>query len=138
MTRESKAFRAMQYAYGAVLVLAGLDKLFATNFIVFWPQYISSTVESMLTGAGVSVGVFLALMGLVELVVGIAFFTRYAYAAAYLSVVWLVLIAINLIMMGLYDIAIRDLLLAVGAYATGQLALLEVKAPVPQWILRTT
>ena len=42
--------------------------------------------------------------------------------------VWLVCIAINLASMGLFDIAVRDLGLAVGAFALGRLE--EVRSGV--------
>src|SRR4051812_4850164 len=125
MERISRAFGAMRFAYGAVLVLAGLDKIFATNLIVYWPQYISPAVHSILASVGLPTTIFLVLMGVVELVVGVLFFTRWTYVAAYLSVAWLIAIAVNLVLLGVFDIAIRDLLLAVGAYAIAELALLR-------------
>jgi len=118
MNNTSHVFDVLRYSYGAVLVLAGLDK-FGTNFIVDWAQYISPTV---LAGLPVSVPVFLGFMGVVEVAVGILFFTRFTRIAGYLSVAWLVLISINLILMDVRDIAIRDLLLAVGAYAIAKLS----------------
>ena len=107
----------LRFSYGAVLVLAGLDK-FGTNLIVFWPKYISPFVASYLP---VSAATFLIAMGIVEVVVGIMLMTRWPRIAGYLSVAWLVLISINLVIMGYLDIAIRDLLLAVGAFALAQL-----------------
>jgi uncharacterized membrane protein YphA (DoxX/SURF4 family) len=118
MNNAHHAFNILRVAYGAVLVLAGLDK-FGTNIIVDWAQYISPQVLSALP---VDVPVFLGFMAVVEIAVGILFFTRWAHIAGYLSVAWLVLISINLLMMNLRDIAIRDLLLAVGAYAIAKLS----------------
>jgi hypothetical protein len=116
----SLAWRLIRYSYGAVVLLAGLDKVFATNLIVEWPKYVSPFVAGLLP---FDIPTFLFIIGLVEVIVGILLFTRYTVLASYLSVVWLVLISINLLMIGGYlDIAIRDLLLAVGAFAAGQLA----------------
>ncbi|MDE2212993.1 MAG: DoxX family membrane protein [Patescibacteria group bacterium] len=112
------SWNVLRYAYGAVLLLAGLDKLLGTDFIVFWPKYISPLVASYLP---VSTGVFLGAMGVVEIVVAIMLVTKWPRIGGYLSVVWLVLIAINLLMLGYIDIAIRDLLLAVGALALAEL-----------------
>jgi uncharacterized membrane protein YphA (DoxX/SURF4 family) len=124
MEHAARAWNVMRFAYGAVLVLAGLDK-FGTNLIVEWATYISPFVSAHLP---VSVPVFLGIMGVIEIAVGILFFTRWSHVAGYLSVVWLVLISVNLLMLGLKDIAIRDLLLAVGAYAIAELSYIPRRA----------
>lgn len=118
MNHAMRSYNFLRWAYGAVLILAGLDK-FGSNLIVNWAQYISPFVLDHLP---VSVPVFLGLMGIVEIVVGALFFTRWARLAGYLSVAWLALISVNLLMMGLRDIAIRDLLLALGAYVIAELS----------------
>lgn len=112
------SWNLLRYAYGAVLVLAGLDKLFGTDLIVYWPKYISPFVGSYLP---VSVGVFLGAMGVVEIAVAILLVTKWPRIGGYLSVAWLVLIAVNLLMLGYVDIAVRDILLAVGAVALAEL-----------------
>jgi uncharacterized membrane protein YphA (DoxX/SURF4 family) len=116
----SLAWNALRYAYGAVILLAGLDKIFGTHLIVEWSKYVSPFVANVLP---VSIPTFLILMGIVEVVVAILLFTRWTVLASYLSVAWLLLISINLLMIGGYvDIAIRDILLAVGAFASAKLA----------------
>lgn len=117
-TRVVFSWNLLRYAYGAVLVLAGLDKLFGTNLIVYWPKYISPFVGSHLP---VSIGVFLGAMGVVEIAVAILLVTKWPRIGGYLSVAWLVLIAVNLLMLGYVDIAVRDILLAVGAVALAEL-----------------
>jgi hypothetical protein len=112
------SWNLLRYAYGAVLVLAGLDKLLGTDLIVYWPKYISPLVAAYLP---VSTGVFLAAMGVIEIVVAIMLVTKWPRIGGYLSVAWLVLIAINLLMLGYIDIAVRDVLLAVGALALAEL-----------------
>ena len=124
------AWNILRYAYGAVLLLAGLDKLFGTDLIVQWPKYISPFVGAHLP---VSVGVFLAFMGVVEIAVAILLVTKWPRIGGYLSVVWLVVISINLLMLGYVDIAIRDVLLAVGAVALAELTVaVEQLRLVPQ------
>jgi hypothetical protein len=112
------AWNLLRYAYGAVLVLAGLDKLLGTNLIVYWPKYISPMVEGLLP---VSTGVFLGAMGVVEIAVAVLLVTKWPRVGGYLSVAWLVLIAGNLLILGYVDIAVRDVLLAVGALALAEL-----------------
>lgn len=116
--RVAFSWNLMRFAYGAVLLLAGLDKLLGTDFIVNWSKYISPLVSSFLP---VSVPVFLGAMGVVEIAVAILLVTKWPRIGGYLSVAWLGLIAINLLMMGYTDIAVRDILLAVGAAALAEL-----------------
>lgn len=112
------AWNLMRYAYGAVLVLAGLDKILGTNLIVYWPKYISPFVAGLLP---VSAHVFLIAMGVVEIAVAVMLVTKWPRLGGYLSVAWLVIIAVNLVMLGYIDIAVRDVLLAVGAGALAEL-----------------
>ena len=112
------AWNLMRFAYGAVLVLAGLDKILGTNLIVYWPKYISPFVASLLP---VSTTVFLIAMGVVEIAVAVMLVTKWPRIGGYLSVAWLVLIAVNLVMLGYIDLAVRDVLLAVGAGALAEL-----------------
>ena len=112
------AWNLMRYAYGAVLVLAGLDKIIGTNLIVYWPKYISPLVASMLP---VPAHAFLIAMGVIEIAVAVMLVTRWPRIGGYLSVAWLVIIAVNLVMLGYIDIAVRDVLLAVGAAALAEL-----------------
>lgn len=117
-TRVVFSWNLMRFAYGAVLLVVGLDKILGTDFIVNWSKYISPFVASMLP---VSTTVFLIAMGVIEIVVGLMLITKWPRIAGYLSVVWLVVIAINLLMLGYVDIAARDILLAVGAAALAEL-----------------
>lgn len=129
-TRVAFAWNLLRYAYGAVLLLAGLDKLLGTDLIVYWPKYISPFVGGLLP---VSVPVFLGFMGVVEIAVAVMLITKLPRLGGYLSVVWLILIAINLLLLGYIDIAIRDVLLAVGAIALAELTIaVEQLRIVPQ------
>lgn len=116
--RVKLSWNVLRFAYGAVILLAGLDKLVGTNLIVSWPKYISPFVHSLLP---VSDRVFLGGMGVIEIVVAILLFTQWPRFAGYLTIVWLLLISVNLVMLGYIDVAIRDVLLAVGAYVLTEL-----------------
>jgi hypothetical protein len=56
--------------------------------------------------------------------------TRWTRLGAWIAAAWLVLIAVNLVTMGLFDIAVRDLAMAVGAYTLARLAELRQQEPV--------
>jgi hypothetical protein len=62
------------------------------------------------------------IVGLVEIVVGVAILTRFPKIGAYVAAIWLLAIAANLFLTGHYfDVAVRDVWLAVGAFALGEL-----------------
>jgi hypothetical protein len=117
--RVTFAWKLMRYSYGVVVLLAGLDKILGTNLIVYWPKYVSPFVAGILP---ISVPAFIVTIGVIEVLVAILVFTRWTVLASYVSAAWLVLISVNLLLIGGYlDIAIRDILLAIGAFATAKL-----------------
>jgi hypothetical protein len=118
--RIAFSWNLLRYAYGAVILLAGLDKLLGTDLIVAWAKYISPFVLGLLP---VPVGVFLAAMGVVEIIVALMLLTRFPRIGGYLTVAWLLAISVNLVLLGAVDIAIRDILLAVGAYVLAELTI---------------
>lgn len=110
--RVKLSWNLLRYSYGIVILLAGLDKVLSTNLIAEWPVYVSPFVISILP---VSVPVFLVTIGVIEVVVALMMLTKFPRLAAYISVAWLLLISVNLLLGGFIDIAVRDVLLAIGA-----------------------
>jgi hypothetical protein len=117
--RVKLSWNVLRYSYGIIILLVGLDKIFGTEFIVHWPKYISSLVLNYLP---VSTPTFLIAIGIIEVIVAIMMLTKWPRLAGYISIVWLVFIAVNLIMAGYLDVAVRDLLLAIGAFVSTELA----------------
>ena len=122
-SRLSSSYWALRVAFIAVPILAGLDKF--TNLLTYWPHYLSPAFARMLP---ISASAFMHTVGIVEIVAGVLVLWK-ARIGAYVVMAWLACIAINLASMGLYDIAIRDVGLAVGAFALARLD--EVRAGVP-------
>ncbi len=61
-------------------------------------------------------------VGIIEMIVGLAILTRWTRLGAYVAMVWLVAIAINLATTGMFfDLAVRDIEIAIGAYALARL-----------------
>jgi hypothetical protein len=113
-------WKMLRYSYGVVILLAGLDKVLGTNLITTWAKYISPFVSNMVP---LSAHSFVVVIGVIEVLAAILIFTKFNRLALYVAALWLVLIALNLLMLGGYnDVAVRDLLLAVGALATAKLA----------------
>jgi hypothetical protein len=108
---------ALKIGLGLAAFLAGLDKFF--NVLADWQGYLSPLVATQLP---VSAGVFMGAVGIIEMVVGLAILTRWTEIGAYVAMVWLVLIALNLVTTGrFFDVAVRDVEMAIAAYALARL-----------------
>ena len=118
-------YRPLWLTYGLVPLLAGLDKFF--NLLTDWTKYVSPLVAHLLP---VSPQTFLYAVGIIEIAVGLLVLTRWTRLGAWIAAAWLVLIAINLLTLGMFDIAVRDLAMAVGAYSLARLAELRQESPV--------
>jgi hypothetical protein len=118
-------YRPLWLTYGLVPLLAGLDKFF--NLLTDWPKYLSPWMAHLLP---MSASSFMHVVGIIEIAVGVLVLTRWTRIGAWIATAWLVLIALNLVTMGLFDIAVRDLAMAVGAYTLARLAELRQEAPV--------
>lgn len=122
MTRTDRSetaalYRPLWLTYGLVPLLAGLDKF--TNILTDWSQYLSPLVADLLP---MSATTFMWLVGVIEIVVGLMVLTRWTRLGAWIAAAWLCAIAVNLMTLGLFDIAVRDLAMAVGAYTLARLA----------------
>jgi hypothetical protein len=75
----------------------------------------------------------MSVVGVVEFVVGITILFFRPSLGAYVAGAWLLLVATNLVLGAHFDVAVRDVVLAVAAFALGRLE--EVRAegrqPVP-------
>jgi hypothetical protein len=105
----------LKLTYGLIPLLAGLDKFF--NILVDWKVYLPEAAGEVLP---VSPSTFMMVGGVIEMIAGLAVLTVLTRLGAYVVMIWLVLIAIVVIIAGHLDIAVRDLGLAVGAFALGQ------------------
>jgi len=109
----------LKLTFGIVPIVAGLDKF--TNLLTQWVDYLGNN-KSMLPLDPV---VFMKIVGIIEIVAGIIVFVR-PLVGAYIVMAWLFCIALQLIVGGHYfDVAVRDLVMAVGAYTLAQLTKME-------------
>jgi hypothetical protein len=70
----------------------------------------------------ISTPTFMHIVGLVE-IVAVLVLSRWTRIGSYIVMLWLIGIAINLLTTGMfYDIAVRDLEIAVGAFVLSQLS----------------
>jgi uncharacterized membrane protein YphA (DoxX/SURF4 family) len=114
VSRElNAAYWALRVAFGFGPLLAGADKF--TNILVNWEKYLSPVTLRFLP---VDATTFMRGVGVIEIIVGLAILFGATRVFGYIAMVWLFAIAANLISSGAYyDIAVRDILLAFGAYS---------------------
>jgi hypothetical protein len=117
---QSPSYQAYQLLYVAFTVaplLAGVDKF--THFLVNWDQYLSPVVARLLPVSGHT---FMLGVGVVEIMAGLLVVFMPAIGGIVVGA-WLCGIILNLLSIpGYYDVALRDLGLALGAFALARLA----------------
>jgi len=113
-----QAYQILHLAFTAAPVIAGLDKFF--HLLCNWDQYLAPWIAALSPVGGHSL---MLIAGVVETAAGVLVAVKPRIGAPVVGA-WLCLIMLNLITMGAYlDIALRDLGLALGAFALWRLAL---------------
>lgn len=116
--RTENAYWALRLVFGLVPIVAGLDKF--TNLLARWDEYLSPLARALLP---VSPAAFMHLAGVIEIAVGAAILAGYARVFGWIACGWLVAIALNLVAGGRFlDVAARDVVMAVSAFALARLA----------------
>lgn len=107
----------LRLTYGLVPIVAGLDKF--TNVLVDWTTYLPGW---MVTVVG-DPQAFMYIVGTIEIIAGIGILTRWTRVFAYVVAAWLVGIALTLVTKGDLDVAVRDVVMAIGSLALAQLSM---------------
>jgi uncharacterized membrane protein YphA (DoxX/SURF4 family) len=116
--RLNASWWALRIALGVMPILSGIDKYF--NKLDDWGMYLSPYATKVIP---VSTPTFMHIVGIVEIVAGVIVLSRWTKIGSYIVMLWLICIAINLVTTGMfYDIAVRDIEIAVGAFALSQLS----------------
>jgi hypothetical protein len=111
-----QAYQILHIAFTVAPIIAGLDKF--THFLVNWDQYLSPALPRF----GMSAHTCMLGIGAIEVVAGliVAFAPR---IGGWIVGLWLCGIIVNLLTIpGYFDIALRDLGLALGAFALARLS----------------
>jgi hypothetical protein len=112
-----QAYQILHLGFTVLPVLAGLDKFF--EVLADWDRYLAPLFPQML---GVSSATFMSIVGIIEIVAGLAVFFK-PRLGGYLVMLWLWGIILNLLLIpGYYDIALRDFGLSLGALSLARLA----------------
>jgi uncharacterized membrane protein YphA (DoxX/SURF4 family) len=135
-SRLTSAFWTLRIAFGLTAFLAGLDKFL--NLLTNWEKYVSPFLLDLIP---ISAGTLMRVAGVVEIVVGVAVLAGVTSLGGYVITAWLTLIAISLLTTGQYfDVAVRDLVMACGAFVLARLSEVRqanrVDAPEPISSLR--
>lgn len=112
----------LRLTFGIVPIVAGADKFL--NLLADWSTYLHPFIADI-----IGASTFMMIVGVIEIAAGILVLIR-PRIGAYVVSAWLVGIALNLIFMGAYlDIAVRDLVMAIGAYVLGRLSMFTANQP---------
>jgi hypothetical protein len=112
-----QAYQILHIAFVVAPVIAGADKFF--HALVNWDQYLSPIVPRMLN---IAPHTFMLGVGVIEVIAGLLVAFAPAIGATVVGL-WLCGIIVNLLTIPAYfDVALRDLGLAMGAFALARLA----------------
>jgi uncharacterized membrane protein YphA (DoxX/SURF4 family) len=125
-SRLNTPWVALRYGIGLTATLAGLDKFF--NLLADWGAYVSPAAAAMLP---FSVATFMALVGVIEIAVGVAILIGFTRIGAYVASAWLLGVALNLVAAGYFDIAVRDAIMAIAAFTLARMSEVQAEAPSP-------
>ena len=112
-----QAYRLLRFAFAAAPILAGLDKF--ANVMTDWTDYLAPQITQVTT---IPAATFMMIVGVIEVIAGIGVAVR-PRVFGYVVAAWLAGIIVNLLLLGQYfDVALRDLGLALGALALARLS----------------
>jgi uncharacterized membrane protein YphA (DoxX/SURF4 family) len=115
--RLNASWWALRIGVGLGPIIAGVDKYF--NKLTDWGMYLSPLATKVIP---VSDKTFMHAVGIIEVIAGLMVLSRWTKIGSYIVMLWLLGIAVNLLTTGMfYDLAVRDVEIAVGAFALSQL-----------------
>ena len=115
---------ALKIGLGVGPIITGADKFF--NKLTDWTMYLSPLATKAVP---VSPSTFMHVVGVVEIIAGIVVLSRYTRIGAYVVAAWLLGIVVNLLTTGMFfDLAMRDVEIAIAAFALAQLTAVREEA----------
>lgn len=117
-TTDETIHRTLKLVFGVVPIVAGLDKF--SNLLVQWDKYLAPPIAHLLP---MTPRFFMYLVGIIEIVAGLGvLLTTWTRVFALIVGLWLLGIALNLVIGGYYDIAVRDIVMAISAFCLARLS----------------
>jgi hypothetical protein len=109
--RVERVVSILHWTYGLVPIVAGADKFM--HILTDWNKYLAPIVTDIIP---MSPNAFMSIVGVIEIVAGIIVLVRPKIGSLIVGL-WLLGIATNLLLTGQYfDIAVRDTVMAIGAF----------------------
>jgi uncharacterized membrane protein YphA (DoxX/SURF4 family) len=127
-------FRALRFGLGLGAFLAGLDKFF--NLLADWEMYLSPLATQVVP---VSAGAFMRGVGVIEMIAGLVVLAGFTRLGGYVIAGWLLAIAANLVATGMFfDLAVRDVEIAIAAFTLARLSELRAPQRIPALVTPVT
>lgn len=111
-----QTFALLRTAFTLAPIVFGLDKFF--NVLTDWQRYLGPTLNDIVPGSAQQA---MLMVGVVEIAGGLLVVLR-PHIGGYVVAAWLAGIIGNLLLIGFYDVALRDVGLFVAALALARLA----------------
>jgi len=112
VTHTDKAINLLRWTYGLVPIVAGADKFM--HLLTDWDKYLAPAIANILPMSAHS---FMNIVGIIEIVAGVLVLIK-PHIGSVVVGLWLIGIAINLLLTGqYYDVAVRDAVMAIGAFS---------------------
>ena len=110
--RAARVANILKWTYGLVPIVAGADKF--THLLTDWNQYLAPVVTDIIP---LSPDAFMSIVGVIEIIAGVLVLIKPKIGSLVVGF-WLLGIVINLLLTGqYYDIAVRDDVMAIGAFS---------------------
>lgn len=114
----NRAWWALKVGLGVGPIITGTDKYF--DKLADWGMYLSPLAANVVP---VSTTTFMHIVGPIEIIAGLIVLSRWTKIGSYIVMFWLLAIAANLLTTGMFtDLAMRDVEIAIGAFALAQLS----------------
>jgi hypothetical protein len=112
-----EAYRILQFGFIILPIVAGIDKF--VGLLAYWNMYVGSWTTRLTGGHD---NLFLMAVGLCEIALGIGIALKPRYFG-YVAAAWMCAVILNVLSLNMYyDIAMRDLGLAIAALALARIA----------------
>ncbi len=126
--RLNAGWWALRIGLGVGPIITGIDKFF--NKLTDWGMYLSPMATRIVPFSATT---FMRAVGVVEIVAGLIVLSRWTKLGSYVVMLWLAGIAVNLLTTGMfYDLAMRDVEIAIGAFALSQLTAVRERTAAKQ------
>ena len=110
--RADRVATILKWTYGLVPIAAGADKF--THLLTDWNQYLAPVVTDIIP---LTPDTFMSIVGVIEIIAGVLVLVKPKIGSLVVGF-WLLGIVINLLLTGqYYDIAVRDTVMAIGAFS---------------------